>query len=105
MANYEILNHKINYKNKIYNISIEDKIHEIYKRINKYDLYTQIDINEEDYINGFNINLYHTKKYIKEFIKPLKESSLVYENYGLPIWSNKSFGNLYINFRISEFIN
>ena len=97
----EYLEQFLNYKDKKYIIKLEDKDHKIYKRKNKYDLSTSINISLDDYNTGFNLNLYHFKKNIEEFIKLEDTFVLKYKSFGLPIWSNNTYGDLFINFKLN----
>ena len=103
-CNYNIytehLDQFIKYNNKKYSIKLADEYHKIYTRKNTYDLFTSIDISKEDYNNGFQLNLFHFKSPIQEFIKLSNTDTIEYKYYGLPIWSKKTYGNLYINFKL-----
>ena len=96
----EHLDQFVRYNNKEYSIKLIDEFHKIYTRKNTYDLFTSIAISKEDYNNGFQLNLFHFKSPIQEFIKLSNTDTIEYKYYGLPIWSKKTYGNLYINFKL-----
>jgi DnaJ-class molecular chaperone len=103
-SNYNIFTERLEqffkYNDKDYSVKLMDKPHEIYTRKNTYDLFTSIDISKEDYDNGFQLNLFHFKAPIQEFIKLDNTDTIEYKYYGLPIWSKDTYGNLYINFKL-----
>jgi len=80
----------------------------IFKRTNSFDLCCTIHINMDDYFNGFILELDTFKDKITRPVQLYEVSSgetsdsmvLKIKNYGLPIWSIKEFGDLYINFHI-----
>uniref|UniRef100_A0A6C0EJP5 J domain-containing protein n=1 Tax=viral metagenome TaxID=1070528 RepID=A0A6C0EJP5_9ZZZZ len=105
-SNYNVytqyLEQYFNYKEKKYSIKLEDSKHKIYKRKNKYDLSTTITISSYDYNKGFNLNMFHYKKPIEEFIKLEGKYMLKYELFGLPIWSKNTYGDLFIYFKLKD---
>ena len=96
----EHLEQFIKYSDKNYSVKLMDISHKIYTRRNTYDLFTSINISKEDYVNGFQLNLFHFKAPIQEFIKLDNTDTIEYKYYGLPIWSENTYGNLYINFKL-----
>ena len=92
----EYKEHKIRYKNKLYNVSFMDKEHSILKRVNGYDLLANIPIGLEDYRDGF-LFIFNFAN-INQSLKLNKTMILKFKNKGFPIWSKNTYGDLYVNF-------
>ena len=102
--NTEFNSQNIKFKNKTYKFNILDKKHDKYIRINSYDLLTNVEIGIDDYFDGFLFIFDSFKKNISRSINLHKNMSMIikFQNEGLPIWSQKNFGDLYINFYINK---
>jgi DnaJ-class molecular chaperone len=98
--NTEYIKQNIIIDNKTYHFILNDEKHRLFKRINMYDLYCKIDIGINDYFEGFILNLDHFKYHIKKNIKLTNSCILKIKDMGFPIWSNNTFGDLYIEFKI-----
>lgn len=92
----EYKEHKIQYKDKLYNISFVDKVHPVLKRVNGYDLLANIPIGIEDYREGFLFILNFAN--INQSLKIDKTMIFKFKNKGFPIWSKNIHGDLYVNF-------
>jgi len=97
----ENIEHEININNKKYIFQLVDQNELSFKRTNLYDLSCSIDIGIDDYFDGFQLNLHHFKKDINIPILIKNNTNIIKLcNYGLPIWSKNTYGDLYISFNI-----
>ena len=97
----ENVEHEINIDNRKYIFQLLDENQLSYKRTNLYDLCCSIDIGIDDYFDGFQLNLLHFKKDINIPVKINNNTNIIkLSNYGLPIWSKNTYGDLYISFNI-----
>lgn len=97
--------HNILFSNKKYTFKLEDLKDHTFKRINSFDLLKIIEIGVDDYFDGFDFKInIKPDIHINESIC-LKNSSsniIQFKNKGLPIWSEKTKGDLYIYFKLIQ---
>ena len=102
--NTEFKSQNISIGDKTYKFCLNDKIHDKYIRTNSYDLLSNIEIGIDDYFDGFLFIFDTFKKNISKSINLTKNKSMIikFQGQGFPIWSQKTYGDLYINFYLKK---
>ena len=99
--NTEFVNQELNINDSKINFKLLDKQGSNYKRTNSYDLTTSINIGIDDYFDGFQLYLPHFKEIIQTPILVQNDTNILrIKGYGLPIWSENKYGDLFITLKL-----
>ena len=96
-------NHTITIQNQKCTFTLLDQPHSTYSRINQYDIYMQITIGLQDYIDGFQFSYNYIDTFIDKSILLSKYAScfVLFEDIGLHM-ENKKKGRLIIEYKIQH---
>ena len=96
-------NHTITIQNQKFTFTLLDEPHATYSRINQYDIYMQITIGLQDYIDGFQFSYNYIDTFIDKSILLSKYSScfVLFEDMGLPTEKNTK-GRFIIEYKIQH---
>jgi DnaJ-class molecular chaperone len=96
-------NHTITIQNQKCTFTLLDQLHSTYSRINQYDIYMQITIGINDYIEGFQFSYNYIDTFIDKSILLSKHAScfILFEDMGLPM-RDKQKGRFIIECKIQH---